>query len=118
MCGEKLLTENQLQRHIKLVHELLPHKCPFRKCTESYATLAEMDRHVDGVHPRQECLICKSLIQIKYMKTHMQMYHDKNNISVCDVCGKEFIRKTDLKVHKHHEHEGIARPECDICGRV
>lgn len=100
-----------------MVHELLPHKCPFRKCAESYATSAEMDNHIAEVHPQEECSVCKNLIQTKYMKTHMQLYHDKNNISICDVCGKKFIKKSDLNMHIYSEHEGNARPECDICGR-
>lgn len=111
-----MLTENQLQRHIKLTHELLPHKCPIRKCIESYLTKDEMENHIEKIHPRAPCPICNNLIQKKYLQTHIQLYHEKLHRSICDVCGKDFIKPNDLKMHKTFAHERRDKPTCDICG--
>lgn len=101
-----------------MIHELLEFKCILRRCVESFATKKEMEKHVEKFHPRMNCPICKNVIQKSYLKTHIQLYHDKSNQSICDVCGKIFIKKTDLNMHRRFEHELKERPQCDICGRT
>lgn len=101
-----------------MIHELLPFRCTSMRCPQSYATKEELDQHATEMHPRQECTICKKLIQVKYIERHITLYHDKLEKVVCHICGEEFMLKTYLKLHMQAEHENGEKPKCDICGKV
>lgn len=116
MCGEKVLTENQLFRHNKLIHELQEFKCTVRRCPHSFATKEELDQHDNEIHHRDECPICKKLVQTKLMKCHQQLHHDDNKNAICDICGLVFAHKYYLNSHYSNVHEKIEGDyECDIC---
>lgn len=116
MCGEKLLTENQLFRHIKLIHELLEYRCPYNRCPHSFATKEELDQHNAEEHQREDCPICKKSVASKIMKMHQQIYHDESKKAICDICGTIFAHKYYLKSHLQTHEKIDTDYECDICG--
>lgn len=105
-------------RHKKSKHELLPFKCNSFRCSHSFATAKELAKHEAKDHARAECAICKKLMQISQLEKHRKIFHDRSERVICDVCGKEFLHKYDLRLHTETEHEITDRPQCDICGKV
>lgn len=105
-----------MYRHIKIIHELLPYRCKWASCVESFSSQEKVDAHRTYMHPVTECLYCKKLIADPYMEKHIKMSHDESKKSMCDICGSVYKNKISLKKHMdlHNSEKDIY--ECDICG--
>ena len=64
-----------------------------------------------------KCLNCDSIFdrpsQLNY---HMRSIHLGEKTQVCQICGKGFFRKNDLRTHLN-VHLGTNQSVCKICGR-
>jgi hypothetical protein len=107
-CG-KVLPQDQLQRHILVVHEnYRPYKCT--SCDSAFATYAMLQRHTKAKHLRDtqfKCKLCNySTFTPGAVTTHTRIVHDKAKPNKCDHCDMAFYNKRDKIKHisKHHDH--------------
>ena len=64
-----------------------------------------------------ECTICFRNYKHKFILTqHLTRVHNQQTKSPCDVCGKYFLSKGNLKTHQASVHEKLMQ-KCDICGK-
>ncbi|XP_023315963.1 zinc finger protein 510-like isoform X4 [Trichogramma pretiosum] len=74
-----------------------------------------LEIRTEKVH-RHECNICgKTFPKKSNLKTHIDAAH--NGIApICKTCGKTFVRLDVLKRHMNSVHDKVTH-ECDICGK-
>ena len=93
-CGKDLPTEEKLQNHIKINHEVDKTKKDFVCDLCGYATHMKM-----------------------WLKKHYDQYHDDTKKLKCDFCDQSFSYKSTLEFHidKKHPNTGEKQFFCDVC---
>ncbi|GFR99853.1 zinc finger protein 26 [Elysia marginata] len=90
----------------------------------------------DVVVPMFTCNICGETVRVEYKMTHLKKHKTKiEKRFICEFCGKNFVRLSELKFHKMKEHKveddiTLLMPPpknpqilkksiytCDICGK-
>jgi hypothetical protein len=105
-CG-KVLPQDQLQRHILVVHEnYRPFKCT--SCDGAFATYPMLLRHTEAKHLKDTQYKCQQCNYTTFTRgavgTHTRMVHEKAKPNKCDHCDMAFYYKRDKIKHmsKHH----------------
>lgn len=94
-----------------------PFKC--RQCDLTFDRPSQYDYHHRSIHlgeKSQLCEICgKSFFRKTDLRTHLNV-HLGTNICICEVCGKKFNHISNLIRHCRM-HSGVKLYPCSICGK-
>ena len=103
---EKVITIHSLKQHIDTVHlDIKRANCTH--CEKSFTSNSEMNKHVKRVHLKDgkvKCDICLKLISSSYLKLHTDTLHHGINRVNCTYCEKNFITKSEMKIHVKSKH--------------
>ena len=107
-CDKTFERKYQLKQHERTMIHKKSKTFSCEICHKSYASLAALNNHIAVKHNEIkkaiQCHICdKTFGTLMSLKAHVKT-HDKSNIFQCDDCGKQFLRKGDLKVHRNNLH--------------
>lgn len=92
-CQDKLPNTNALKQHIKIFHAdqdvcNQSIRCPFKNCLSSFRKLSSLNEH--------------------------KKLHEQEGSISCEICGKIFISKDQLRAHKkYHQEPKYKCNECD-----
>ncbi|XP_058056871.1 zinc finger protein 30 homolog [Anopheles bellator] len=122
-CGKRFRFENSLRVHKRLHGGEKLFACSV--CDRKFATKAPMLRHMHNVHKNGKQMSCAVCNVVFYKKVDLVVHQSKehpNHVLVgkvsrvysCEHCGKEFIKKSNLKTHSYI-HEDIYRYSCKVC---
>ncbi|KAF7286004.1 hypothetical protein GWI33_008307 [Rhynchophorus ferrugineus] len=111
-CHKTFFYKRYVTNHINRVHKRdlsLKVSCP--ECPRTFSRANILNSHIDRVHrgimESYECDICGVKLTTKLgMKEHKRHAHLKNFDFYCALCGKGFLYKARLDVHKRRVHEG------------
>ncbi|XP_017893327.1 zinc finger protein 16-like isoform X2 [Ceratina calcarata] len=96
---------------------LRPFKC--QQCELTFDRASQYDYHHRSIHlgeKSQLCEICgKSFFRKTDLRTHLNI-HLGTNICICEVCGKKFNHISNLIRHCRM-HSGVKLYPCSICGK-
>lgn len=56
-------------------------------------------QHTNLFKQMVECKICKKTIQLKNLKSHVELIHEKQKNFSCELCGKMFGKRCLVKEH-------------------
>ncbi|XP_033097797.1 zinc finger and BTB domain-containing protein 41-like isoform X2 [Anneissia japonica] len=123
-CLDTFNTKDERSEHLVSAHQSHPkqiYKCPVENCLKAYTTMAALNyhyelRHTDNNKPFS-CEICgKSWIKIGRLREHLKTHTMEKN-ELCDICGRAFKSRPELKDHKMDEHSesGREKLQCRFC---
>ena len=119
ICGKVLSSPNALSVHHRSFHEIreLIHKC--EKCGKLFGDQSLLESHLRKVHiEKTPCSICG--LKVRQIKEHMGAVHtkDEDKKHQCQDCGKGFMLKRKLEIHRINMHlktkPHSCRYGCDI----
>ena len=88
------------------------YRCEF--CDSSFGSADELEEHIKQ-RDRHKCFICNDIFcSDELLKTHLKERHPElstENLK-CETCGRTFISRRELKVHKRKMHHFV----CPRCG--
>ncbi|XP_055378845.1 transcription factor grauzone-like [Condylostylus longicornis] len=122
LCNKICISRWTLKLHISRVHENLEpgHQCSF--CGKSFKLKTILKRHQLIHMPEEEkkfiCNECGKKYPSKgTLSSHIRIYHDRRYAGMCDICGKTYNNKEDVRRHRLEVHEGVAKEsvKCKIC---
>uniref|UniRef100_A0A182F4N0 C2H2-type domain-containing protein n=1 Tax=Anopheles albimanus TaxID=7167 RepID=A0A182F4N0_ANOAL len=123
-CGKSFRYDNSLRVHRRLHADAKLYECEI--CHRKFAAKYAMVRHIK-VHARQKELNCEVCQTVFYKKRDLIIHQTKEHCSDslidkvapiygCDICGKEFVKKCNLKMHSYI-HEELLRFVCKFCNQ-
>merc|ERR1711899_726041 len=103
-----------LKTHYNHVHEKgMEGICP--ECDKKYANL---QNHMEYMHIKVACAECGMMVGKNKMSEHIKKKHTPNyerkRNQICDVCGKAFRQKAELRDH-NNTHTGEKPYKCKYC---
>ena len=114
ICNKPFDQIYMLQEHMRSAHtEGDSFQCD--KCEKSFKTKQSMNRHFIVHHEKQNVRKCKfegcekTFANGFALSKHMQ--HHKKEPFVCDICGKDFRQKGNLRIHTIREHTSEAEQQ-------
>ena len=118
VCGETFKTYARMYIHISRIHEQR-HTCVL--CNKRCASKEDRDAHSLDAHGDGKifkCKICPSRFKsTSEVKEHVALHHKAHTIRfTCDICGKGYVLKRQLRAHKRTHTQQIRRHVCHICG--
>jgi transcription elongation factor Elf1 len=118
-CGKKYSKTGSLTKH-ELQHE---GKGSFRcrPCGRVFGTEAERTKHRDEKHQKPwKCPTCSHMFATEQkLDSHVKWHENKGTeVFVCNVCGKEFKLKVNLKVHVESRCGTDPQHVCNVCGKA
>ena len=114
LCPECGFNSQNLKRHLAVLHSREKQMC--LQCKKEYPSIISLKTHIDTVHKKLPCELCGYLVGKNKMKRHVQSKHTPNDLKKfkCDLCGKGFAVKDNLKDHKNI-HTGVKPYKCMYC---
>ena len=114
-CPYKTLNEQNLIRHIELIHGvLIPHKkFECHKCPDKFATKSTLISHVEAVHDKVRNQVCGDCGYATYLKKNLQRHiaskhNDGEKKFKCDKCPlMTFREEFELREHIRGVHDRI-----------
>lgn len=124
-CGESFPTKKKLEWH-KETHSVKPKQCLY--CSERYIHAASLTRHIRRAHdshflPKDEsekkknasCPICNLVFLESSLRVHMRQHTSPKQYG-CIVCGKRFLTKWNLHLHRWTHASRMSKPfKCTLC---
>ncbi|XP_049704024.2 zinc finger protein 431 isoform X14 [Helicoverpa armigera] len=119
VCGDRFVTWNMKQNHMKTTHNV-PQKsytCPecdivFKK--RDYLRSHFITAHTDDYY---ECSYCEKRFDSETnLKRHLVIHTGERNF-ICSVCSKAFPRKSTLDQHMWI-HSEVKKHECKMCDKT
>lgn len=128
LCNLRFVSPTDVKGHVKRMHRdrtegrraslgLFPCRiCPVHLRFDSADARNEHDKemHIDNETGKYICPICKQLY-INHFKVVDHMRVHKEPDFVCDLCGKNFVRRFSLKLHIRSVHATNFDFVCDKC---
>ena len=121
ICGKLLKTQSQLPKHIESTHGKLKIEDfkPCHICGKEFKSVGLLQAHVKRYHKEKEaCPHCGD--KVRNLKKHIEAMHtlDKDKKYQCQDCGKGFMEKQKLEMHRMNVHLKLqpykCRYGCDI----
>ncbi|XP_059608031.1 uncharacterized protein LOC132255877 [Phlebotomus argentipes] len=130
ICEKSFDSLDELRTHAAAQHPVeRPVECRF--CGETFQDEEEKRDHIDEVHRRHICDVCKRFFDnrdalLLHMETHETKKNSRrhNESYECEKCGEMFSKKLTLKIHMFRRHLSKATSTekgpfpCKICGKV
>jgi KRAB domain-containing zinc finger protein len=125
-CGDLFRTRQGLERHIASKHQS-ERKFTCAACGKSFKKLQILKTHEETHNPIKiyvKCEMCCTMLQMKYLKNHMEIRHGnryREKRLTCGECGKAFRYQKQLDKHIDQVHESKSRGifySCGECERV
>ena len=119
-CAQVFSSNRRMQCHLTVVHEPKALKQEPKLFMHSTHHSTHMraahgfDKHAEYMIEKFNCKVCnKSFKSKRNLVHHDKLLHTQDQVSVCDVCVKQFSSKLKFQTHKSgHKKTNI----CDICG--
>lgn len=117
ICGIKYKNQWCLARHRAKSHNAKDFKCP--KCPEHFPSQYHKQKHLIKVHDiGHKCTYCgRMFTRNSFMKDHIRRTHLREKNVVCSVCNERFFDNYLLRMHMV-KHEGQRKFSCDVCGKA
>ncbi|XP_067931610.1 uncharacterized protein [Watersipora subatra] len=129
-CDFTTSLKQLLKLHISRTHREKQLEC--LDCGEKFGPLVDLKSHIKETGHRKgqhtnlykqmvECKICKKKLQLKNLKPHTELVHEKVKPFSCELCGKMFGTRFLVKEHmeSHKNLQDRNRPwKCQICNQA
>ncbi|XP_035701698.1 zinc finger protein 90 [Folsomia candida] len=126
LCQNTCTTHGGLSGHRKYVHNMKngedKSKCPY-DCDSAleFETEAEWIQHLEGCTSEKiteasqcPCLFCDAVFRNQFLQ--LSHHHQTHETFPCEICSKQFSKKTILAAHKF-SHEESKPHLCSKCGK-
>lgn len=120
-CGKEFTSEKRYFGHLRVHSKEVLWSC--EKCPESQGYFNSQFRpkiHEKAWHApvrAHKCSKCEDVFdRASQLDYHRRSVHLGEKSQICQICGKGFFRKTDLRTHMN-VHLGTEQSICEICGR-
>ena len=115
VCNKPFATDENLQKHIKTVHNMKLHQCA--KCGVACESNENLRKHrmtcrVNGI----PCDVCGKTFKGKHRERHMRTHLGAEKKFKCIKCDQLFTKEIDRKEHQHEIHGKC--PTCTVCGKT
>ena len=122
----RFFAASHLKKHLQIKHnnEPIPKELICSECGKTFSKMGNLKYHFRSVHLGEKfpCKQCGKEFTSKHtLDYHVKKVHKTNEdmpVSQCDICGKTYSRKIDMKAHKRYVHDGIIDHKCDLCGKA
>lgn len=109
-CKKTLSGAYELERHVQILHEgIRDYNC--RYCGKTYGSPGNLTRHLNAKHDGGEPF----LNELKPDSMLSSVMNTLSNAKVCHMCNKEFTNKTQLRTHLSIYHLKEQRSKCLQC---
>lgn len=109
VCDKKFIAKSSLKAHLT-THERVRQKLPCMVCGKTYTTAFNLKTHYESQHPERNMRTNDLSERIPVeRKVH------EPNMPKCNLCGKVFRRKQNLKDHILDVHVGARKIRCEPC---
>ncbi|XP_010780655.1 zinc finger and BTB domain-containing protein 48-like [Notothenia coriiceps] len=116
LCGHAFSQKNNLNMHLRIHSGERPYQCHL--CGKTFRTQASLDKHQrthTGERPFS-CDVCEQRFTEKgALVRHKASKHEEGRPHCCQICGKTFKAREQLRVHLRR-HKGMRKFECIDCG--
>lgn len=110
-CDESFSNLDGLKKHQNEMHKTVEFKC--KTCPKVFPNRSRLRNHFMVSHIRVPCQICKKEISVYRLDSHIKDSHS-NVTYECDLCDKNYYRKSTLGRHMRIKHLNGNHP-CDSC---
>ena len=116
VCDECGVAFFNLGNHMKSVHS--NSLVPCVECVKVFRNAMLLKGHINKVHNKIPCSICKDMIGKGRLSFHMHQKHTpaSERKYKCEICEKSFCDKSRLKDHIN-VHTGEKPNKCKFCGK-
>ncbi|KAI5640755.1 hypothetical protein NE865_06862 [Phthorimaea operculella] len=117
VCSAKFRNQWCLSRHKAKNHDAKDFKCP--KCPEKFQSQYQKQKHLIKIHGEgHKCMYCHRMFtRNSFMKDHIRRTHLKEKNVPCTLCNEKFFDNYLLKMHMA-KHSGDRKYVCGICGKT
>ena len=114
-CGRMYTSQDSLNKHRRVVHvNDYKFRCP--RCHQKLLTQENLDNHMKSHEQLHGCDECDLKFTKKYYVTrHKKRVHKVEKRHLCSVCGKAFVCTATLRVH-YLIHAKVKPYMCNVCG--
>ena len=114
-CPRKFLSVARLIIHMKYNHKNQEKIKPSNRLRKNNGEQSSTRITFKNSTPAK-CEVCNKIYQNKYyLKTHMEVFHEKPKNFKCPICDKCFNHKGSVKYHIDSVHKKLKPYECYIC---
>jgi uncharacterized Zn-finger protein len=117
ICGALILN---MTSHLRVHDDVRPYKCEYEGCDKAFISNTKLKSHVNSVHLKQRsfrCEICgKAFLEKNNLKNHLRVHIGDRKFK-CDICNKTFLFNGSLTCHKM-THYGEKKHQCKQCGKM
>uniref|UniRef100_A0A182JKI9 C2H2-type domain-containing protein n=1 Tax=Anopheles atroparvus TaxID=41427 RepID=A0A182JKI9_ANOAO len=101
-CGKSFYSEGYLKQHLNLHADETPYKC---RCGAQFKLKLYLARHMK-IHSGQfTCKYCPAAFPCASLLKGHENSHTGNKEFSCEICGKLFYAKGDVRKHRQKVHE-------------
>ena len=115
-CEKEFSQKQNLNSHIKSIHENKKKMYPCSLCDYQATTSSTLKTHIKSVHQgiKERCQICGKIVLQWCLADHIRLKHKESKTYPCDDCKKEYKSILALKHHYKVVHEKISY-NCNFC---
>ena len=118
ICGRCFSSSVKLNAHTKITHTQKPPRFKCSICSKVSNNQGSMQHHINIVHNaiKFRCDICKREVVSKTnLKLHIAAFHGTEKKNECKLCHKSYSEFNTLKNHIQRVHDGKKMFKCTHC---